>query len=514
MPTKEEFKIKFGADASALERGQREILLKEQGLAGQLNQVWADAARKGQQDLQRIEIEGLKKRIAERVAMEKQAQAEIAAGSGGYSWRKTTGVAPGVKGEEHAGGVGGVIAATAATGGSARDMASAAGGMAAYSLGESAAKSAWNHTAKREFVVMIREGLRGAYSRMLSSFSIFFGAIASTASARIIGPVVAAFGGWEAGQWINKKFINEPEEKAQASENEAMHGLGGRLDKQIKKSLDSGRITRGQAARLQEMTKSGEYYKILAAQKFISKHMATGKEAEAGRAAAYEAETDQIREKAGMVQQSNAEQLNNLLLKRIELQNHIQYLNKQTMEYAKTDREIAEKTLQIEEKKKALKEETRQIQHQYYSISENIRSTSKSMSAIDRETPTIADLAGWKFSGALDKMYGRGGRFDLGAGDGPFAGIAQSYMLAQKQQMWDIIHGNAVFNSNGELVGGQAFADQRKALRLHNMLSGAGLETPAMKLTDMNRKLSDLNGQLKDLLTTAKHDGIIIKTDR
>jgi hypothetical protein len=129
---------------------------------------------------------------------------------------------------------------------------------------------------------------------------------------------------------------------------------------------------------------------------------------------------------------------------------------------------------------------------------------------VERETPTMEDLAGRDYTGNLNKLYGKGGQYDLAKGDGPFAGVAQDYELAQKQQQWDIIHGNAQFDAQGNLTGGAAAEDRQRMIRDKNMLGGAGMETDAMKFADMKEHLSDIRQACQDLFKKASGEGINI----
>jgi len=132
---------------------------------------------------------------------------------------------------------------------------------------------------------------------------------------------------------------------------------------------------------------------------------------------------------------------------------------------------------------------------------------------IDQETPTIADLAGRRFTQNLEHLYGAGGRFDLASGTGPFAKAAQQYELAQKQQLWDIIHGNAIFDTAGRLIGGQALEDKQRMIAAHNLLAGAGIETPAMQIASLRDKLNDIYTEIGELVKIASDTGIELKSD-
>ena len=121
-------------------------------------------------------------------------------------------------------------------------------------------------------------------------------------------------------------------------------------------------------------------------------------------------------------------------------------------------------------------------------LEEQVASNESKIAHINQVTPTIEDLAGRRYTNRINRLYGKGGRFDLGAGDGPFAAAAQGYELAQKQQMWDIIHGNAVFNEKGDLIGGAAFDDKSRANAFQNLLGAAGVSTPQMEMEKLNAK--------------------------
>ena len=152
-----------------------------------------------------------------------------------------------------------------------------------------------------------------------------------------------------------------------------------------------------------------------------------------------------------------------------------------------------------------------ELQNRLNSLGRQARKQEDEIRKMDQVAPSIADLAGRGYMGRLEKMYGAGGRFDLGAGTGPFAKVAQQYELAQRQQMWDIIHGNAKFDANGVLIGGAAWMDKNRALGLHNQLAAAGLETPAMKmgamvehLADIRREMGKVSGAITDNAINAK----------
>ncbi len=86
--------------------------------------------------------------------------------------------------------------------------------------------------------------------------------------------------------------------------------------------------------------------------------------------------------------------------------------------------------------------------------------------------------------------------------------------MAAKQQAWDVIHGNAIFDDKGTLIGGAAYSDQQRQITAENTLRGAGMETPAMKMDDMQKHIASIQGDIAALLKTAQTDGIKIADEK
>lgn len=176
---------------------------------------------------------------------------------------------------------------------------------------------------------------------------------------------------------------------------------------------------------------------------------------------------------------------------------------------ADKDREESEKII-AEENEKQLRA-TGQMNKEYADLQNQAHRIREDYLKLDQETPTIGDLAGTAFTRQINKNYGTGGKYDLGKGDGPFAGIAQDALLAQKQQQWDIIHGNAIFDKSGALIGGTAFKDRQRQMADENKLGAAGLQTPAMKMDEMKRELKSIADSMTELLRRADQEGLAIK---
>lgn len=176
----------------------------------------------------------------------------------------------------------------------------------------------------------------------------------------------------------------------------------------------------------------------------------------------------------------------------------------------KLDEEKAKRDREADEKKKRTVSDNRRLR----ALDEEHAKAKQEIDRIDQGGVTLEQLAGRRYSGRLDKAYGKGGRYDLESGNGPFSGIARDALLAGKQQQWDIIHGNAQFDAKGTLIGGAAFEDKERQKRDENMLGQAGIETPAMKQAQIEQHLGDINKNIEDLLDAAKTDGIVLKDDQ
>ena len=105
----------------------------------------------------------------------------------------------------------------------------------------------------------------------------------------------------------------------------------------------------------------------------------------------------------------------------------------------------------------------------------------------DRVTPTIEMLAGRGYMEKLEKLYGKGGQYDLEAGNGYLSGYARDYELAQKQQMYALEYEQGQYDPETRklIEGSDAWNAQRRATADRNMLGVAGIETEAMKMQDM-----------------------------
>jgi hypothetical protein len=116
----------------------------------------------------------------------------------------------------------------------------------------------------------------------------------------------------------------------------------------------------------------------------------------------------------------------------------------------------------------------------------------------EREYPTMENLAGRGYTARLNRQYGRGGRFDLGRGNGPLGATARDYELAQKQQVWDLTYGNR----------DMAEKDRARMIADRDKLIGAGVAKPELQWEKMRENTDAMSARLDELVK----GGAVIKT--
>jgi hypothetical protein len=463
----EEILLRMGFDGNAVARGTQAMLDSQKKAAMDYVDFWKtalakrDAAetRSNDESIARLKQNLQKKAELQQRWFENQAaQKEIAEGS--IPQNMQTGRAAGRSGS----GAGGIAAATLV-----QDVVHGSGMKeAAKDAGYIAASVHLGHAVNR-----LVEG-KNPYSGLSKlPHAIEKVVEAVIKHARVIGGVTASiFAAYDVGR-LGKADIEKQKAKQQEifSKSDLVAqtaGIKGRLEGMIDDFAARGLIKETDAENLRRMTgDKASSEDVRHAQQFLMKAQAAEAEkiaaaeertAEAARAAAVAAEDKAVSEKAALEKQKEGEELNR--------------------QYAR------------------LMRERDQIYADY--------------NRVEQETPTISDLAGRDYTARLNKNYGKGGIYDLGKGDGPFAQIAQDYELAQKQQQWDIIHGNAIFDKKGALIGGDAFDDKRRMIADANKLGAAGLETPAMKFEAMKEHLNDISTSMSKLLERADGIGINI----
>lgn len=319
-------------------------------------------------------------------------------------------------------------------------------------------------TIFRETAVLTREGFRGNFTRMLGSFTILLGAIGGLAVAVAVGTAaIVAIPAWKTFKAFKEKNAAEAALNSDFKIKDLAETLRKRVDELEKNKLLSPSNLRVAREDLSKPS-ADSIMRVLQM-------------------------TDPFKE-----QLKSAEQIAE---------------HERSIAQAAKDREESEKI--IAEKQKEQERATISISREYRNLRDQGLAIRDQGQKIGQVTPTLEDLAGSSYTRQLNKDYGAGGRFDLGAGDGPFAGIAQDAALAQKQQMWDIIHGNAEFDKTGALIGGEAFRDKQRYIGDVNKLGAAGLETPAMKMDEMKTHLQTIASDISDLLKRAEDAGIVVQ---
>lgn len=405
-------------------------------------------------------------------------------------------------------------------------------------------------TVMRESMVIVREGLRGNWTRMAGSFTILIGAIGSVVGVAlaIVAAADAAFellGGNGMYRHI-RDFI-----KAKAGEKESGESLkkaeentAEMLRKRVEDLQRAGVISEKDATMYMGKLKSGtneDISFVLGATNPLIKNQSAEdqvktveKEKEIARIKEQERKAELAAQRETMGHQ---EKMNSLTKEWQDLRLEMSKLDKDSVEYAQKSVELHQLEKQVAQERIEQAKEAAELQKEYDADEKDIAKIQRKISQIDVQDalPTIEDLAGKSYTDKLNSDYGpakwkkvgrgrfarwvkTGGEFDLSAGDGPFAQAAQEAELAKKQEQWDIIHGNAQWQYNpvtgeNELIGGQALEDRSRRVAAENLLSRAGLETPEMKAAKMNQDIADINVKIGALLDRASHDGIVIKTN-
>ena len=101
----------------------------------------------------------------------------------------------------------------------------------------------------------------------------------------------------------------------------------------------------------------------------------------------------------------------------------------------------------------------------------------------ETEYPTVENLAGRKWYEQFSSQYKKGGRFDLGLGNGPLADIAKEYERAKFQQEYDRTYGNF----------GTAENDRKRMINARDMLIQSGAASPAMLLSKIGENQDKLH---------------------
>lgn len=122
----------------------------------------------------------------------------------------------------------------------------------------------------------------------------------------------------------------------------------------------------------------------------------------------------------------------------------------------------------------------------------------QAMGDVEKEYPTIENMAGRAWTARLNARYGKGGIYDLGLGDGAHSNASRDYLLAQKQQIYDRTYGN---NAAAE-------QDRLNMVTARTILENEGAVTPVMQMQHLIEQNGILVSELTALGRIASTTGI------
>jgi len=454
----EQILMRVGMDQTGIESGTRKLLDAQKKAANDYTNFWKKAIEEKERFETDKAIEGatrrnrarelMRQREVEQARRHARDMAQVEQGYTPESWKRQQTINANYGRRYGAEMVGGNISSSVAS--------SAAEGILSGKESGKLGKEVANAAVEAGFFGVLMAVVNGLTKSAIKKLGkgVFGGGAMS-----VIGPIGAAAAGVYAGMKINDAYINEPEREAQAQTSETKGILAEKVKAQLSAAMAAGAMGSDRAQALAgDLT---TFRGIKRAQKELAPLMAAINAANA----------------------ASAERL------KIEI------------EHA----EFAKRSAAAEKERLAL-------QKQYNADRKQMRSLVKSYNAIDNEAPSVEQLAGRDYMAKLHAYFGQGGPMDLEAGNGPFARAAQDALYFKNKQMADVISGNAIFDKDGNLMGGAAFQDRALRMKNENMLRAAGLETPEMKQRDLIDRMSETRDAMQQLLATAKTDGIKINT--
>jgi hypothetical protein len=191
------------------------------------------------------------------------------------------------------------------------------------------------------------------------------------------------------------------------------------------------------------------------------------------------------------------------LIERHIIQEKMAQLDRDSIEWKKLRNELDDKNRDILKDQQDLeKEKTDEIKKQQKLAGEKAKATIVS-SLEEKEFPTIEAMAGRGFVDRLNRNYGRGGQFDLERGNGKYGDIARDYLLAQKQQLWDLNYGN----------NGAAEQDRLRMITDRSKLISAGVASPEQMLSHIGDNTQNLLQLFQSLQRSGALATTIVATD-
>lgn len=482
--TTDEFMIRMGWDASAVARGTQAMIMQQQSVADKVTAIW-------------------KKQAADRVMMDKEASAKIEENARLFDVAAATrrnqarallrgraaSAAEGkaaldaeVYAASKAGAIGPGWVAGQTASGLEQGVVGGAGGYGLIRLGS----AVWRFTKALATGQNPLEGLSAEWPHMFRAFKLASNGLARfglimTGLAEAAGIVYYS---------MSMKRATEGEIASGVAEQKTMGGLAGRLGKIISDLQKSGKLSPDLAAKYNQILQNPSFENISLIQRRLNPLMPkagdpTSSEYQSPAELDYSKKMGEILESRMSINarvEMHQDRVNDLM----EKQNA---LDEKSVDYVEQRAALGLQILaETDQVNKALADGNK-LDNEALDIAGRIMAEKAKIAGNEREYPTLGDLAGRGFKSDLDALYGKGGQFDLGAGNGPYAAIAQEYLLAQKQQIWDRTYGNM----------GAANADQKRMISARKQLGDLGVESPAMDMAMMRADIATMVKQL-DLL--------------
>lgn len=489
--TAEEVRLRFGIDAKSVEVGTAGIMTVQRNAALEYKTIWGKAIAdrvKMESEANDVSLAKSRAYLAEKSAMnrawmeEQAAMSAIGGGSGGAgSGFRTAEQAALGEGEALAGGA---LAGTGAARGM-REAGHAAHGFAGI---------------LRETMVIIREGLRGNFTRMVGSATILIGLIGTMAAAIAI-PLAAilAIPGFRTYQAI------KGEKASNASLKEATHGADSIARQRINELKRYGVIDTAGAQGFEEQLAAGNVNDVLTdVNQLMTKLPNARRMKAADKLAAEESkQLDSLLSKK-RDEKTLEEDIHDKTMLKLYAQRELEQLDESSVEYHEAKARLLGYEIDIQkdltsesEKQKQAAERVKQLHEENAKIARDYVKDQVHAAMDEAAYPSLENIAGRRWTANLNKRYGKGGQFDLGLGDGAFAANAQDYLLAQKQQEYDRTYGN---NQAAE-------QDRQRMIAERNYLVASGVSSPEMVLG----KIADDTGKLQELFRALVESGVIIK---
>lgn len=361
----------------------------------------------------------------------------------------------------------------------------------------------------RESTVIVREGFRGNFTRMLGSVSILIGQIGTLAAAVAI-PLAAilAVPGYRTFKAYQEKNESEKDLKVKVEDT------ADQLRERVRLLKEAGIIDKKTADdhinSLRQPTADSVNAVLSATNKLMPKG-GVDQLAQLPEIHRIDAEITRKNLEAQRELLPLAYKIMSLDLQRHELLIKNSYLNKDSLEYHQNLAQIADLTLEINRDQVDLeKQKTEEAKRQAEIKKQAAAEDKKKQEAFERASisgamdeavyPTYDELAGGSYVQQLNADYapgkwvGRGrkrhftgGKFGMEEGTGPYAANAQDYLLAQKQQIFDRANGNME----------AAEGDRQRMIAERNYLVNQGVASPEQLLS----KIEDNTEKLHTLFT-------------